>query len=282
MGHTGDTTRLGLLLTAGLSIFAVPAQAQNRGVYPLGMSATNSGVTPQPGFTYVNQLLFYSRDHARDDAGNTLPVAGENTFSDLIPWPGARRMFWWRPLLCHRNLRREEQPYFNVAGESVEVGFADHFCRDPQLALGTGRGPSHVRFSRAYGRFEAVRVTTRLRYWRTPVFRTDLLSDRQQAPDSGRLSDVRASHYPGRHRDSSGRHIRSRLLAYGIASCVPGRTASNGRRRLRAAANHRQDWTDSFAVGLRGTLCRQRDWPRCKLGLSQAQGECGPKILQGI
>ena len=78
MEHTGGTTRLGLLLTVGLSILAVPAQAQNRGVYPLGMSATNSGVTPQPGFTYVNQLLFYSRDHARDDAGNTLPVAGEN------------------------------------------------------------------------------------------------------------------------------------------------------------------------------------------------------------
>jgi hypothetical protein len=42
------------------------------------MSATNSGVTPGPGFTYVNQLLFYSRDHAKDDAGHTLPVRGEN------------------------------------------------------------------------------------------------------------------------------------------------------------------------------------------------------------
>ena len=42
------------------------------------MSATNSGVTPQPGFTYFNQLLFYTRDHAKDDAGNTLPITGEN------------------------------------------------------------------------------------------------------------------------------------------------------------------------------------------------------------
>jgi hypothetical protein len=57
---------------------AMRAQAQNRGVYPLGMSATNSGVTPGAGFTYVNQLLFYSRDHAKDDAGNTLPVTGQN------------------------------------------------------------------------------------------------------------------------------------------------------------------------------------------------------------
>jgi hypothetical protein len=54
------------------------AGAQNRGVYPLGMSATNSGVTPKPGFTYVNQLIFYSRDQAKDDAGNTLPVTGAN------------------------------------------------------------------------------------------------------------------------------------------------------------------------------------------------------------
>jgi hypothetical protein len=42
------------------------------------MSATNSGVTPGAGFTYVNQLLFYSRDHAKDDAGDTSTVTGEN------------------------------------------------------------------------------------------------------------------------------------------------------------------------------------------------------------
>ena len=61
-----------------ISILSMSTQAQNRGVYPLGMTATNSGVTPPPGFTYANQLLFYSRDHAKDDAGNTLTVMGEN------------------------------------------------------------------------------------------------------------------------------------------------------------------------------------------------------------
>jgi hypothetical protein len=59
-------------------MLSMRAEAQNRGVYPLGMSATNSGVTPGPGFTYVNQLLFYSRDHAKDDAGHTIAVTGEN------------------------------------------------------------------------------------------------------------------------------------------------------------------------------------------------------------
>jgi len=78
MEHAGEKIRRGLLLAVGMVVLAVRAHAQNRGVYPLGMSATNSGVTPSPGFTYANQLLFYSRDHARDDAGNTLPVTGEN------------------------------------------------------------------------------------------------------------------------------------------------------------------------------------------------------------
>jgi hypothetical protein len=70
--------RLPVFVMVCVSILSMSTQAQNRGVYPLGMSATNSGVTPAPGFTYVNQLLFYSRDHAKDDAGNTLIVTGEN------------------------------------------------------------------------------------------------------------------------------------------------------------------------------------------------------------
>ena len=78
MEHTRALKRQGLLLVVFVLVVTIRAQAQNRGVYPLGSSATNSGVTPKPNFTYVNQLLFYSRDHARDDAGNTLPVTGEN------------------------------------------------------------------------------------------------------------------------------------------------------------------------------------------------------------
>jgi hypothetical protein len=58
---------------------AKEATAQSRGVYPLGMSATNSGVTPEPGFTYSNQLLFYSRDEIKDQNGNTLPITGSNS-----------------------------------------------------------------------------------------------------------------------------------------------------------------------------------------------------------
>lgn len=76
-GKTGHRCRVGILLVCMLMV-TLQSQAQNRGVYPLGMSATNSGVTPGAGFTYVNQLLYYSRDHAKDDVGNTLPVTGQN------------------------------------------------------------------------------------------------------------------------------------------------------------------------------------------------------------
>jgi hypothetical protein len=62
-----------------VAISAQLACAQSRGVYPLGMSATNSGVTPEPGFTYSNQLLFYARDESKDNDGSTLPVTGSNS-----------------------------------------------------------------------------------------------------------------------------------------------------------------------------------------------------------
>ena len=78
MWFTCGRYRPWILLAFCVAILSMRAQAQNRGVYPLGMSATNSGVTPGPGFSYVNQLLFYSRDHAKDDTGDTLPVTGEN------------------------------------------------------------------------------------------------------------------------------------------------------------------------------------------------------------
>lgn len=67
-------------LVACVCALAAPAAAygQSRGVYPLGMTATGSGQTPDPGFTYANQLLFYSRDESKADDGSTIPVSGRN------------------------------------------------------------------------------------------------------------------------------------------------------------------------------------------------------------
>src|SRR5438046_9811134 len=65
-------------LAACMLLVPAGAHAQSRGVYPLGMTAVGSGVTPDPGFTYTNQLLSYSRDESRADDGSTLPVSGQH------------------------------------------------------------------------------------------------------------------------------------------------------------------------------------------------------------
>ena len=57
--------------------------AQVRGVYPLGMSATNSGVTPEPGISYVNQFLFYSRDQAKGPNGEILATGQNSVIMDM-------------------------------------------------------------------------------------------------------------------------------------------------------------------------------------------------------
>src|SRR3954466_3170094 len=66
------------LLAADMLAVPPAADAQSRGVYPLGMTAVGAGVTPDPGFTYANQLLFYARDQSKADDGSTLPASGQN------------------------------------------------------------------------------------------------------------------------------------------------------------------------------------------------------------
>jgi hypothetical protein len=60
-------------------LMAHPAEAQNRGVYPLGMSALNAGSLPDSGVTYANQLLQYSRDRAKDNSGHTEDATGAHS-----------------------------------------------------------------------------------------------------------------------------------------------------------------------------------------------------------
>jgi hypothetical protein len=76
---TQRITAQGFILFIFMIVVSVFAQAQVRGVYPLGMSATNSGVTPPSGFTYSNLLLIYSRDHFKDPNGIRLPVSGNQS-----------------------------------------------------------------------------------------------------------------------------------------------------------------------------------------------------------
>ena len=76
-------------------IYRGPALAQVRGVYPLGMSATNSGVTPNSGFTYSNQLLIYSRDRLKGPNGEVLATGNNSVVMDMntLAWVSRKEIF---------------------------------------------------------------------------------------------------------------------------------------------------------------------------------------------
>jgi hypothetical protein len=59
------------------------AESQVRGVYPVGMNATNSGVTPQPGITYSNLFVFFSRDEQKGAHGEVVATGQNSIMMDL-------------------------------------------------------------------------------------------------------------------------------------------------------------------------------------------------------
>jgi hypothetical protein len=83
------------VLAAAYIWMAIPSHAQNRGVYPLGMSAINSGLMPDSTLTYSNQFLYYTRDQAKDNDGHTLPVTGNHAVildMNSITWVSEARI----------------------------------------------------------------------------------------------------------------------------------------------------------------------------------------------
>jgi hypothetical protein len=70
------------------------ASAQNRGVYPLGMSATGSGIVANPGLSYSNLFLFYSRDQAVGPDGEVTATGRNSVLMDMntIAWVGEKRL----------------------------------------------------------------------------------------------------------------------------------------------------------------------------------------------
>lgn len=73
----------GLLLAALTVLLAAPAHAQNRGVYPLGLSAINSGVSAEPGLTYNNAFLFYSRSEQKGGDGEVVASGQQSVLLDM-------------------------------------------------------------------------------------------------------------------------------------------------------------------------------------------------------
>src|SRR5215472_197680 len=71
-----------------------PAHAQVRGLYPVGMNATNSGVTPEAGLTYSNLFVFFSRDEKKDANGNVVATGQNSVMMDLnsFVWVSKRKI----------------------------------------------------------------------------------------------------------------------------------------------------------------------------------------------
>ena len=142
-------------------IAARPARAQNRGVYPLGMSATNSGVTPESGFTYANQLLFYARDQAKDDDGRTLPVTGLNTVvmdMNTLTWVSTKRILGARYSASATLPFAKNDLTSDIHGQiSGGGGFADSYYLPFILGWSTERADVRVMygFLAPTGRFAA-------------------------------------------------------------------------------------------------------------------------------
>jgi hypothetical protein len=64
-------------------IFLVSTHAQVRGVYPVGMNATNSGVTPEAGISYSNLFIFFSRDEEKGPNGEIVATGQNSVIMDL-------------------------------------------------------------------------------------------------------------------------------------------------------------------------------------------------------
>ena len=82
--------RVGLAFQTAVAVIALltlmsctPIQAQVRGVYPVGMNATNAGVTPEAGITYANLFVFFSRDEDRGPNGEVIATGQNSIMMDL-------------------------------------------------------------------------------------------------------------------------------------------------------------------------------------------------------
>ena len=71
------------LLAVSFFLSSAPVRAQVRGVYPVGMNATNSGVTTEAGITYSNLFIFFSRDEKKDSEGNVIATGQNSIMMDL-------------------------------------------------------------------------------------------------------------------------------------------------------------------------------------------------------
>lgn len=132
-----------MVISLGFVFTSQTAEAQNRGVYPTGMNATNAGVTPESGLTYSNLFIFNSRGESKGPDGEVVATGTNAVMIDLNTfvwvshrtWLGGARFSATGSLLVSNNSLASD-----TAGQlSAGGGFADFFLQPFILGWETGR-----------------------------------------------------------------------------------------------------------------------------------------------
>jgi hypothetical protein len=137
------------------------AQGQNRGVYPLGMSATGSGIMPAAGFSYSNSFLFYSRNRSVDAGGEVVATGSNSVLMDMngFVWASAKEVLGGARLAASATLPLANNSLASDASGAISGGggFADSYYQP--LILGWAMQRAEIRaiygFLAPTGRFEA-------------------------------------------------------------------------------------------------------------------------------
>jgi hypothetical protein len=137
------------------------AEAQVRGVYPTGMSATNAGVTPDSGLTYSNLFIFNARDASKGPDGEVLATGTNAVMIDLntFVWVSRGTLFRGARLSAAATLLVSNNSLASdTAGQlSAGGGFADLYFQPFILGWTTDRAAIRTAYGvlAPTGRFNA-------------------------------------------------------------------------------------------------------------------------------
>jgi hypothetical protein len=137
------------------------AEAQVRGVYPTGMSATNAGVTPDSGLTYSNLFIFNARDQSKGPDGEVLATGTNAVLIDLntFVWVSRGKLFGGARFSAAATLLVSNNSLASdTAGQlSAGGGFADFYFQPFILGWTTDRAAIRTAYGvlAPTGRFNA-------------------------------------------------------------------------------------------------------------------------------
>ena len=211
-------------MAAGWIAIVPAAHGQNRGVYPLGLSAINSGVTAAAGFSYSNSFLFYGRDESKGASGQVIATGAQSVLMDMngFSWVSDRPLALLGGAILAAGVT---VPIANNSLSSSELGtisggggLADTYLQP--LILGWRRERVDIRAT--LGALGDTRQAGRTTSQRPLV--ADAAGARPFTPANARrrfASRCRISCATARHGDPARPDLRSGLLFDARSACLP-------------------------------------------------------------